>query len=86
MGPIRGHKPGVVTSYFFKNMRFSQYINFSYFSATQPLIFLKYYVYFFFFFGGGGGGGWGRWGRGWMGQLNFVHMIGWYAEKNSDCS
>ena len=59
MGPIRGHKPGVVTSYFFKkNMRFSQYINFSYFSATQPLIFLKYYVYllFFFFFGGGGVG------------------------------
>ena len=64
-------------------MRFSQYINFSYFSATQPLIFLKYYVYFFiyFFFGGGGGGGWG--GGGWWGlwgQLNFVHMIGRYAE------
>ena len=63
-------------------MRFSQYINFSYFSATQPLIFLKYYVYLFFLFicfflggGGGGGGGLGLWG-----QLNFVHMIGRYAE------
>ena len=58
MGPKRGHKPGVVTSYFFKkNMRFSQDINFSYFSATQPLIFLKYYVYLLFFFLGGGAGG-----------------------------
>ena len=60
-------------------MRFSQYINFSYFSATQPLIFLKYYVYFLFIFflggWGGGGGGWGLWG-----QLDFVHMIGRYAE------
>ena len=64
-------------------MRLSQYINFSYFSATQPLIFLKDYVYlllFFFFGGGGGGAGGGGGGWGWWGQLNFVHMIGWYAE------
>ena len=63
-------------------MRFSQYINFSYFSATQPLIFFKYYVYllfFYFYFFLGGGVGWG-WGLGLVGQLNFVHMIGRYAE------
>ena len=59
-------------------MRFSQYINFSYFSATQPLIFLKNYVNLLLFFFGGGGLGEGGWG--WSGQLNFVHMIGWYAE------
>ena len=67
MGPIRGHKPGVVTSYFFKKMRFSQYINFSYFSATQSLIFLKYYVYLLFYLGGGGG--WGRGGGAGGGSL-----------------
>ena len=33
------------------------------------------FIYFFLGGGGGGGGGWGLWG-----QLNFVHMIGRYAE------
>ena len=66
-------------------MKFSQYINFFYFSAIQPLIFLKQYVFFvylilflvvvvfvlFCFFGGP------RWV-----QSNFAHMIGRYAKSN----